>query len=69
MHKSAAAPIMHVHSSLSEYADERIIRVHNISVTAPSSGKRKGFCNVIFLDKARMVSYIYRVSVLNNFVK
>ena len=49
LHNSAAAPLLQVHSSLSEYADERIIEVHNLSETAPSSGKRKGFCtcNVI----------------------
>ena len=49
VHHSASAPLTHVHSSLSEYADERIVKVNNFPETAPSSGKRKGFCtcNVI----------------------
>jgi hypothetical protein len=42
MKNSGAKRLMHVHSSLSEYADERIIRVHNFSDTATSSDKKKG---------------------------
>ena len=59
VHHSAAAPLMHVQCSLSEYADERSTKVHSLSETAPSSGKRKSFCicNVI-RQGLRGVSYL-----------